>query len=224
MGSLLSGTSERPGGHNRACNARPFVTLVSRTGEARPERTDSSALMSRISSGDASAMADLYDQSNRFVFGICLKVLRNHADAEEVTLDVYTQAWRQASRFDSDRGAPLAWLLMLARSRAIDRLRSRGGARRHEEDLDQARDLASPGADPETNSLLSQRASTVRAALKGLPAEQREVLELAYFEGLTHTEIAARLSQPLGTAKSRIRLGLAHLREALAPRAEGRTT
>ncbi len=200
------------------------MTLVPRAREIRAERPDHSGLMRRISSGDPAALSELYDQSSRFVFGICFKVLRNHADAEEVTLDVYTQAWRQAARFDSDRGEPLAWLLMLARSRAIDRLRSRGGARRHEEDLEQARGLASPGADPETSSSLAQRASTVRAALLGLPAEQREVIELAYFEGLTHTEIAEKLAQPLGTAKSRIRLGLAHLRQALGSQAEGWTT
>jgi RNA polymerase sigma-70 factor (ECF subfamily) len=187
------------------------MTLVPRQ-EVRP---DSAGLMRRIASGDSAALSDLYDLSNRFVYGICLKVLRNSADAEEVTLDVYTQAWRQASRFDADRGEPLAWLLMLARSRAIDRLRSRGGVRRHEEDLEQVRDLASPGIDPETGSSLSQRASTVRAALAGLPAEQREVIELAYFEGLTHTEIAERLAQPLGTTKSRIRLALQRLRNVI---------
>ena len=98
------------------------MTLVSRTREVHAERPDHSGLMRRISLGDPAALSELYDQSSRFVFGICFKVLRNHADAEEVTLDVYTQAWRQAARFDGDRGEPLAWLLMLARSRAIDRL------------------------------------------------------------------------------------------------------
>ena len=191
------------------------MTLVPGTGEARADRSGQSDLMRRFSTGDTSALSELYDQSSRFVYGICLRVLRNPADAEEVTLDVYTQAWRQAARFDGDRGEPLTWLLMLARSRAIDRLRSRGGVRRNEEDLEGARDLVAQGADPETSSSLAQRASTVRAALMGLPAEQREVIELAYFEGLTHTEIAERLGQPLGTAKSRIRLGLAHLRRPL---------
>ncbi len=151
-------------------------------------------------------------------------MLRDPADAEEVTLDVYTQAWRQAARFDAGRGEPIAWLLMLARSRAIDRLRARGGVCRHEEDLDQVRDLASTLIDPESGSALAQRASTVRAALACLPAEQREVIELAYFQGLTHTEISERLAQPLGTAKSRIRLALQRLRQTLGPRAEGWTT
>ena len=200
------------------------MTLVPRTGEAIGDRADQAGLMRRISSGDAAALSELYDQSSRFVYGICLRVLRNPADAEEVTLDVYSQAWRQAARFDGDRGEPLAWLLMLARSRAIDRLRSRGGVRRNEENLEQASGLAAEGASPEESSSLAQRASTVRAALLRLPAEQREVIELAYFEGLTHTEIAERLAQPLGTAKSRIRLGLQHLRQVLGSRAEGWTT
>jgi len=174
--------------------------VVPRPGDVRENHTE---LVRRIAAGDAAALSELYDLSSRYVFGICLKVLRNSADAEEVTLDVYTQAWRQAARFDADRGEPLAWLLMLARSRAIDRLRARSGVRRHEEDIEKVRDFASPLIDPESGSALAERASTVRAALAGLPAEQREVIELAYFQGLTHTEIAERLAQPLGTAKSR---------------------
>ena len=195
--------------------------MVPRAGDVRQGHAE---LMRRIAAGDAAALSELYDLSSRYVYGICLKVLRNPADAEEVTLDVYTQAWRQAARFDADRGEPLAWLLMLARSRAIDRLRARGGVRRHEEDFDQVRDFASTLLDPESGSALAQRASTVRTALAGLPAEQREVIELAYFQGLTHTEIAEKLAQPLGTAKSRIRLALTRLRRALGSAAEGWTT
>jgi len=194
--------------------------VVPRPGDVRENHTE---LVRRIAAGDAAALSELYDLSSRYVFGICLKVLRNSADAEEVTLDVYTQAWRQAARFDADRGEPLAWLLMLARSRAIDRLRARGGVRRHEEDIEKVRVFASPLIDPESGSALAERASTVRAALAGLPAEQREVIELAYFQGLTHTEIAERLAQPLGTAKSRIRLALQRLRQTLGPGAEGWT-
>jgi RNA polymerase sigma-70 factor, ECF subfamily len=178
-------------------------------------RQDHVELVRRIAGGDAAALSALYDLSNRHVYGICLRVLRNPADAEEVTLDVYTQAWRQAARFDTDRGEPIAWLLMLARSRAIDRLRARGGVRRHEEPLEEVSGLASAGDDPETCSSLAQRATRVRTALAELPAAQREVIELAFFEGLTHTEIAERLEQPLGTTKSRIRLALQRLRSAL---------
>jgi RNA polymerase sigma-70 factor (ECF subfamily) len=220
MAGVLPMLRARRAGHNPAQHARPLMSVVPRPGDVRPGHAE---LMHRIAAGDASALSELYDLSSRHVYGICLKVLRNPADAEEVALDVYTQAWRQAARFDAGRGEPLAWLLMLARSRAIDRLRSRGGVRRYEEDFDQVRDLASPGIDPETGSSLAQRASTVRAALAGLPAEQREVIELAYFQGLTHTEIAEKLAQPLGTAKSRIRLALARLRQALGSNSEGWT-
>jgi RNA polymerase sigma-70 factor, ECF subfamily len=194
------------------------MSVVPRPGDVRPGHAE---LMHRIAAGDAAALSELYDLSSRYVYGICLKVLRNPADAEEVALDVYTQAWRQAARFDAGRGEPLAWLLILARSRAIDRLRARGGVRRHEEDFDQVRDLASTGIDPESGSALAQRAANVRAALACLPAEQREVIELAYFQGLTHTEIAERLAQPLGTAKSRIRLALQRLRQTLGSDAKG---
>lgn len=196
------------------------MSVVPRQGDVSPRHAE---LIHRIAAGDPAALSELYDLSSRYVYGICLKVLRNQADAEEVTLDVYTQAWRQAARFDADRGEPLAWLLTLARSRAIDRLRARGGIRRHEEDFDQARDLASPLIDPESGSALAQRASNVRAALACLPAEQREVIELAYFQGLTHTEIAEKLAQPLGTAKSRIRLALQRLRQTLGSHSEGWT-
>jgi RNA polymerase sigma-70 factor (ECF subfamily) len=194
------------------------MSVVPRPGDVRPGDAE---LMHRIAAGDAAALSELYDLSSRYVYGICLKVLRNPADAEEVALDVYTQAWRQAARFDAGRGEPLAWLLILARSRAIDRLRARGGVRRHEEDFDPVRDLASTGIDPESGSALAQRAANVRAALACLPAEQREVIELAYFQGLTHTEIAEKLAQPLGTAKSRIRLALQHLRQTLGSDAKG---
>jgi RNA polymerase sigma-70 factor (ECF subfamily) len=221
MGGVFPMLRARRAGHNPRQHARLLLSVVPRPGDVRPRQAE---LMRRIAAGDPAALSELYDLSSRFVYGICLKVLRNHADAEEVTLDVYTQAWRQAARFDADRGEPLAWLLMLARSRAIDRFRARGGVQRHEEDFDQARNLASPLIDPESGSALAERASTVRAALACLPAEQREVIELAYFQGLTHTEIAEKLGQPLGTAKSRIRLALQRLRQALGSHSEGWTT
>ncbi len=221
MARALPMLGERRAGHNPGLNARPFMSVVPRQDGARARHAE---LMHRIAAGDPSALSELYDLSSRYVYGICLKVLRNHADAEEVTLDVYAQAWRQSARFDASRGEPVAWLLMLARSRAIDRLRARGGISRHEESFDQVRDFPSPLTDPESGTALEQRASHVRAALACLPAEQREVIELAYFQGLTHTEIAEKLAQPLGTAKSRIRLALHRLRQTLGPNSEGWTS
>lgn len=187
----------------------------------RTTETSLASLFSGMAEGDQGALAQLYDATNRQVYGLALRIVSDAADAEEVTLDVYTQAWRQAARFDPTRGEPITWLLTLAHSRAIDRLRSRGGARKREQTLDAVVQLPAGDADPEHSSALAERARFVRKALSALSPEQREVIELAYFEGLTHVEIADRIRQPLGTAKSRIRLGMARLREALALSCEG---
>jgi RNA polymerase sigma-70 factor (ECF subfamily) len=189
-----------------------------------PAGPDCAALLKRVADGDQAAMGELYDATSRMVYGLALRIVGESGDAEEVTLDVYTQAWRQANRYDRARGEAITWLLTLARSRAIDKLRSRGSVRKREQELDSAFGLASDGPDPEGQSAVAQRARIVRNALAKLSAEQREVIELAFFEGLTHVEIAAQIRQPLGTAKSRIRLGMAKLREALGPLEEGWST
>lgn len=187
-----------------------------------PEATlEAAELLARIVRRDTSALSSFYDLTAGAVHGVCRRILRDPSDAEEASLDVFLQVWEKASRFDAARGDALTWLLTLARSRAIDRLRSRGAARRHETGLDERHDTPSPDPGPETLSSLAQRAGLVRGALADLPAEQREVLELAYFEGLTHAEIAERLAQPLGTAKSRIRLALQRLRRSLDPENAG---
>jgi RNA polymerase sigma-70 factor (ECF subfamily) len=193
-----------------------------RVATAAPEESarrgvDCGALLERLAGGDQSALATLYDATSRLVYGLALRILGDPADAEEVTLDVYTQAWRQVGRYDASRGDALTWLLTLTRSRAIDRLRSRAGSRKREQALDTAAELATEGPDPESQSAYAERARRVRGALSVLSPEQRQVIELAYFEGLTHVEIAERIAQPLGTAKSRIRLGMAKLRDALRP-------
>lgn len=175
------------------------------------------ALIARSAGGDESAIADLYDATCRHVFGLVFRILRDSAEAEEVTLDVYLQVWRQAPRYEPGRGGPMVWILMMARTRAIDRLRSRARARSRQLPLAPQAEFSDPEADPEKSSWLAQRARIVQQALAGLAREQREAIELAFFEGLTHAEIAIRLSQPLGTTKSRIRLGLNRLRETLGP-------
>jgi RNA polymerase sigma-70 factor (ECF subfamily) len=130
--------------------------------------------------------------------------------------DVFAQAWRQASRYDARRGVVAAWLLTLARSRAIDRLRARR-ARPETTPNDRAVvDIADPGVPPDVIVLSAQQIARVRGALNTLPPLQRVAIELAFYEGLTHVEIAERLDQPLGTVKTRIRLALMKLREALA--------
>ncbi len=170
----------------------------------------------RVAGGAGEALAELYDRHSRPVYSLALRVLGDQSDAEDVTQDVFTQAWRQASRYDAARGAVGAWLLNMARSRAIDRLRARRG--QPAATIDATPLLASlpdggPAPDVVADSIDS--ASRVRSALNDLPLVQRLAIELAYFEGLSHSEIAERLEQPLGTVKTRIRLGLLRLRDAL---------
>jgi RNA polymerase sigma-70 factor (ECF subfamily) len=175
-----------------------------------------------VAEGDQSALAALYDATNRVVFGLVLRILSDRSTAEEVLLDVYTQVWRQAALYDRKRGAPLAWLMTIARSRAIDRFRSGRLDQQNRESLDDLGHLSSASLNPEENTALSERQRLVRAALNSLSVEQREVIELAYYGGLSHSEIALRLGQPLGTVKTRTRLGMMKLREALTPVLEGR--
>ncbi|HTT63613.1 MAG TPA: sigma-70 family RNA polymerase sigma factor [Bryobacteraceae bacterium] len=180
-------------------------------GAARTElETAWTGYVRRIAGADQAALAALYDATNRLTYGLALRVLGNPADAEEVTLDIYTQVWRDASSFDERRGSVVAWLMTIARSRAIDRLRSGTSRSRREEPL---ADLDRPAAAnaPAPTGIGRE----VQAALQTLAPEQREAIELAYWYGYSHTELAARLGQPLGTVKTRIRMGMMKLRSQL---------
>jgi RNA polymerase sigma-70 factor, ECF subfamily len=176
---------------------------------------DWAALIKRMAGGDESALSALYDRSSRLIFGLLLRILNDAGLAEEVLLDVYMQVWRQAGRYDPVRGKTLAWLVTIARSRAIDRLRSTRQEELRKESLD-ATDygmtLTTAFEDP---TVAPERQKIVRSALDSLPPEQREVIEMAYYLGFSHSEIAARLGQPLGTVKTRTRLGMIKLREEL---------
>jgi RNA polymerase sigma-70 factor, ECF subfamily len=193
------------------------VHFATDTAESRKRDQEFAALVRRVADGDQTALATLYDSTNRLVYGLILRVLNDAGAAEEVLLDVYTQVWRQASSYDAGRGAPLAWLTTIARSRAIDRLRSGWQDQRRKESLDAIGDAASIDANPEEATVASERQQLVREALAQLTPEQREVIELAYYSGLSHSEIAAKLNQPLGTVKTRTRLGMMKLKEALGP-------
>jgi RNA polymerase sigma-70 factor (ECF subfamily) len=170
---------------------------------------ETSLLIRRLVAGDQQALGDLYDKCAGLVNALALRVLRDAADAEDVVQEVFVQAWRQAARFDPSRGTPEAWLCTIARSRALDRLRRRA-ARREE---------AGEQAPPAVATPRNEEALAVRKALDGLSEVQRRALELAYYEGLTQTEIAARLGEPLGTIKTRIRSAMIRLRETLGPAA-----
>ena len=174
------------------------------------------ALIRSVAGGDQSAMTTLYDSTSRLVYGLALRILDDTAAAEEVMLDVYMQVWRQASLYDDKRGAPLAWLTTIARSRSIDRLRSTAQEQRRREPLESA-SISSTATSAEDFTVASEMQKLVRAALDTLCPEQREVIEMAYYGGFSHSEVAAKLGQPLGTVKTRIRLGMIKLREVLKP-------
>lgn len=165
------------------------------------------SIVRRLAAGDQAALSELFDLFSGLVNALALRILRDGPEAEDVVQEVFLQAWRQASRFDPSRGTPEAWLCIMARTRALDRLRRRVARR---EDSSEA--TPPPGHAPRTEESLA-----VRKALASLSAGQRRALELAYYEGLTQTEIAARLGEPLGTIKTRIRTALMRLREALEP-------
>lgn len=188
--------------------------------EVRTRDDDWAALIKRVADGDQSALTSLYDSTSRLVFGLILRVVGDRATAEEVVLDVYTQVWRQAATYDRKRGAPLAWIMTIARTRGIDRLRSSRHDLKSKEPLDSIGEARSATASPEENTVLSERRTLVRSALDLLSAEQREVIELAYYSGLSHSEIALKLNQPLGTVKTRTRLGMMKLRDTLRPMLE----
>lgn len=177
---------------------------------------DWAALIDSIAAGDQSALTTLYDSTSRLVFGLILRVVGDRSTAEEVVLDVYTQIWRQAATYDRKRGAPLAWMTTIARTRGIDRLRSSKNDLT-KEPLDTTAEVTATTPSPEEASVMSERRRLVRSALDMLSAEQREVIELAYYSGLSHSEIAMRLNQPLGTVKTRTRLGMMKLRDTLRP-------
>jgi RNA polymerase sigma-70 factor (ECF subfamily) len=174
-------------------------------------------LIGRVAAGDGDALAALYDRHERAVYSLVFRIVQDQGDAEDVVQDVFSQAWAQASRHDAARGAVGAWLLTIARSRAIDRLRARrarpDNAAADDREMGALRDPL-PSHDAELVS--REQAVRVRSALERLPVLQRIAIELAYYEGLSQSEIAERLEQPLGTIKTRMRLALLKLREALA--------
>jgi RNA polymerase sigma-70 factor (ECF subfamily) len=147
---------------------------------------------------------------------LALRILSERAAAEDVVVEVYTQIWKQAQTYDPQRGAPLSWLLTVTRSRAIDALRARHRAQKTEP-LETVAEARAQTPDPEDVSTEAERRRVVYRALERLSAEQRQAIELAYFSDLSHSEIAEKLGQPLGTVKTRIRTGLLRLRELLEP-------
>jgi len=197
--------------------ASPVVSAPAMATETRPPGKGDAhlrALLGRLAAGEQAAAAELYDATCRVVLGLALRILRDRDAAEDVMIEVYTQVWSLAPSYDAERGSPGGWLTTLTRSRALDALR----ARRREpasETIEAAADVACERPDPEATSLAAERRRLVLAALAGLEPAQREAIQLAYHAGLSHSQIAARLGQPLGTVKTRIRQGMIALRERL---------
>jgi len=178
---------------------------------------DDRTLVAEIARRRSESLERLYERYRMVVYHVAFKVLNNRESAEEVVLEVFWQVWRDAERYDAQRGSVGAWIATVTRSRAIDALRARRGTPAAEEDVEKALLAADPTGDPEMQTTLGQRAEFVRAALEDLPSDQRMALELSFFSGLSHAEIAERLQEPLGTVKTRIRLALLRLRERLRP-------
>ena len=183
-------------------------------GAARTERVDDGRLIRAMARGDLSALAIFYDRYSPLIFGLASRVTGNAADAEEVLQDVFIQAWSEAARYAPGRGSPRTWLLTIARSRAIDRRRRR---RRDEGAGPGGEEALNPREGPGGDLEERERREAVRKALMLLPPEQRAAIELAYFEGLTHVQIATQTGDPVGTVKGRLRLGMEKLRVLLGP-------
>ena len=171
------------------------------------------ALVRRVVEGDESALASLYDRYGGLVYSVARRILSDAQAAEELLQDIFYQLWRRASGFDPTRGSLAGWLLVIARNRAISLLRRSNPS--ITEELSELK-VASPW-NLESATAQNQLMARVKTALEKLPPPQRQALELAYFEGLTHTEIAQRTGDPLGTVKTRVRAALESLKKALNP-------
>jgi RNA polymerase sigma-70 factor, ECF subfamily len=179
-------------------------------------RCDEVQLIARIVEQDQVALSQLYDRYARVIYAVAYKSLGSVEECEEVVLDVFAQVWRSADRYDAKRARVDTWLFMMARSRVLDRLRGRQRRDKVTDaviSLDPPTGKVSPG--PAEHVEIVERRAIVVAALEGIPPEQRLVLELSYYQGLSHGEIAAQTGLALGTVKTRIRLGLEKLRVAL---------
>jgi RNA polymerase sigma-70 factor (ECF subfamily) len=180
------------------------------SGAPAPHNLEEADLIERICSGDENAMADMYDRYSGIIYGVALRVLGNTSAAEDVLQEVFLQLWRNPQAFDANRGRLAPWLAVIARNRAIDHLRKRPAEERIEE-------LAiSTQVNLEDEASQRQAITKIRTVLGQLPQEQRRALEMAFFEGMTHVEIAAKTGEPLGTIKTRIRTALMAVRRAFS--------
>lgn len=174
-------------------------------------------LIRAVARGSADALAELYDRHAGMVFGLARRILARAEDAEEVVQDVFAQVWRQAVRYSDERASVAGWMVMLARTRAIDRLRARQARPDEQQDLQspEGLPLRATGPDPEAIVLSADAAKQIQKAFVALPDHQRSLLDLAYYQGLSHSEIAQSTGVPLGTVKTRIRTAMETLRQKM---------
>jgi len=180
----------------------------------RDKDADDGQLLDRVAAGDADALGALYDRYARVLFGVLYRMLGSPEAAEEVAQDAFHSVWRQARSYRVERGSVRTWLLAISRNAAVDWRRTKGRRIAREAAIDEAAGLAAAGS-VEGDVVASLGAQRVRAAVGALPPEQRDVLTLAFWGGLSQSEIAQRIGIPLGTVKSRVRLGMAKLRDRL---------
>jgi RNA polymerase sigma-70 factor (ECF subfamily) len=195
-----------------------FLAALTSTGQH--EVPLDAALLARLLQKDVSAFEQLYERHARLVYGLVLRIVQQAATSEEVVQDIFLQLWRNAKHYDATRGPFVPWLLTLARNRALDHLRLKSERQRRLEE--QSDILPTVFAAPDYEHALDEkrRAERVRALMAGLTPQQKKAIELAYFEGMSHSEIAAALKEPLGTVKSWIRNGLLRLKEGLQQQAK----
>lgn len=190
---------------------------------ADPAANADAALLRRMAAGDEAALGALYDRWSPLVHSVAMRIAGDAGDAEELVEETFLQAWRQAASYQDSRGGVATWLAVMARSRALDRVRLAGHRRAAAaEPLEAAEGAAPSDPTPLDAAEVAETRRIVLAALERLPADQRETLEMAYFRGMSQSEIAAATGQPLGTVKTRCRLGLQKLREALSVLGDGR--
>lgn len=194
--------------------------------QKQPLTVVTASLLAAVAKGDTEAFAQLYDATSTILFTMAMRMLGDRDDASDLLQDVYAEVWRKGARYDPSRGTPTAWLVTLTRSRGIDRLRSRvskgGKTSVSIEESPAAHDAAGDGPGPLDTYADRELSSAVIKAMAELPEAQQQALELAYYEGLSHTEIAERLKQPLGTIKTRIKLGMDKLKGLLQPHWESK--
>jgi RNA polymerase sigma-70 factor, ECF subfamily len=179
-------------------------------GQAVEDRTDI-AILERIMARDQYAVGDLYDRHSRLLFSLILRIVRDRSEAEEVLQEVFLSVWTKIESYDQRLGSPAGWLVRIARNRGIDRLRANAVRTRTLEAVEETRVVENP----ESSAVRSEEQGRVRCALDALPADQRDLIEDAYFRGLSHSELATRFQLPLGTVKTRVRSGMLALRQHL---------